>query len=120
MVVMDSTSGKVITTVPIGPGVDANRYDPFTKLAFASSGGDGTVTIAHQDSPDKLSVIQILQTSRGSRTMTLDPKTHNIYLAAVDFEAPADPAAQPSPGQRQLRPKPVPNSFKVLVYGTER
>jgi len=119
MVVMDSISGKVVTTVPIGPGVDANSYDPATKLAFASCGGDGTVTIARADSPDKLTVVQKLQTARGSRTMTLDPKTHNIYLASVDYEAPAAPAAQPAPGQRPPRPKPLPNSFRVLVYGTD-
>jgi hypothetical protein len=120
MVVMDSTSGKVVATVPIGPGVDANSFDPATNLIFASCGGDGTVTIAHEDSPGKLTVVQKLETAPGSRTMTIDPKTHNIYLASVDFEAPAEPAAQPAPGQRRPRPKPVPNSFKVLVYGTEK
>jgi DNA-binding beta-propeller fold protein YncE len=119
MVMMDSTTGKVLTTVPIGPGVDANVFDPATKLAFASCGGDGTVTIAHEDSPDELTVVQKLATARGSRTMTLDPKTHNIYLAAMDYESPTEPSAQPAPGQRPPRPKPVPNSFKVLVYGTE-
>jgi DNA-binding beta-propeller fold protein YncE len=116
MVAMDSTSGKVVTTVPIGPGVDANTFDPETKLAFASCGGDGTVTIAHEDSPDKLTVVQVLQTARGARTMALDPKTHRIYLAAADYEAPA---SQPAPGQRFQRPKMVPNSFRVLVYGIE-
>jgi DNA-binding beta-propeller fold protein YncE len=116
MVVMDSTSGKVVTTVPIGPGVDANSFDPETKLAFASCGGDGTVTIAHEDSPDKLTVVQVLQTARGARTMTLDSKTHRIYLAAADYEAPT---AQPAPGQRFQRPRMVPNSFRVLVYGLE-
>jgi len=118
MVVMDSTSGKVITTVRIGQGVDANYFDPVTKYVFASCGGDGTVTIAREESPDRFSVVQRLQTARGSRTMTLDPKTHNIYLASVDYESPAAPAVQPAPGQRLPRLKPVPNSFKVLVYGT--
>ena len=120
MVVMDSTTGRVVTTVPIGPGVDANRFDPATKLIFASCGGDGTVTIAHEDSPDKITVVQKLATARGSRTMTLDPVTHNIYLAAMDYEPVEGAAAQPEPGQRRMRPKPIPNSFKVLVYGTEK
>ena len=119
MVVMDSTSGKVVATVPIGPGVDANSYDPATKLVFASCGGDGTVTIAHQDSPDKFTVVQKLETARGARTMALDPKTHTIYLSAVDYEVPVAAAAPPVPGQRPPRPKPVPNSFKILVYGME-
>src|SRR5262249_11051716 len=109
MVMMDSASGKVVGTVPIGDGVDANAFDPETKLAFASC-GDGTVTIAHEDSPDKLTVVQTLKTERGAKTMTLDPKTHKIYLASAKFEAPA-------PGQR--RGKMVPDSFKVLVYAPE-
>jgi DNA-binding beta-propeller fold protein YncE len=110
MVMMDSISGKVITSVPIGQGVDANAFDPGTGFAFASC-GDGTTTIAHEDTPDKLTVVQTLETQRGSRTMTLDPKTHKIYLAAAKFEAPAE-------GQR--RGKRVPGSFKILVYGMEK
>jgi YVTN family beta-propeller protein len=110
MVMMDSTSGKVIASVPIGQGVDANAFDPGTGFAFASC-GDGTTTIAHEDTPDMLTVVQTLETQRGSRTMTIDPKTHKIYLAAAKFEAPAE-------GQR--RGKMVPDSFKILVYGMEK
>jgi DNA-binding beta-propeller fold protein YncE len=110
MVMMDSTSGKVITSVPIGQGVDANAFDPETGFAFASC-GDGPTTSAHEDTPDKLTVVQTLETQRGSRTMTIDPKTHKIYLAAAKFEAPAE-------GQR--RGKMVPDSFKILVYGMEK
>jgi DNA-binding beta-propeller fold protein YncE len=117
MVMLDYSTGKVVTTVPIGPGVDANSFDPALKLAFASC-GDGTVTVAREESPDKLTVVQMLQTARGARTMTLDPKTHKIYLAAAEYEAPAA-EAQPAPGQRPPRPKMVPGSFKILVYGTD-
>jgi YVTN family beta-propeller protein len=108
MVMMDSTSGKVLASVPIGDGVDANSFDPATSLAFASC-SDGTVTIAKADG-DKLTVVQTLQTQKGSRTMTIDPATHKIYLAAAKFDAPAA-------GQR--RGKLQPGSFKVLVYGPE-
>ena len=93
MAMIDNTNGKVVATVPIGDGVDANAFDPATQLAF-SSNGDGTVTIAHEDSPDKLTVVQTLKTQKGARTMALDPKTHNIYLAVGSGE-----------------------SFKILVYG---
>ncbi len=112
MVMMDSTSGKVVASVPIGDGVDANAFDPASQLAFASCGGDGTVTIAHEDSPDKLTVVQVLQTTRGARTMTIDPKTHRIYLGAASYLAPAA-------GAKSGRPQMVPGSFKILVYGTE-
>jgi len=107
MVMLDYDTGKVAGSVPIGDGVDANAFDPATQLAFASC-RDGTTTIAHEDAPDKLTVVQTLKTARGSRTMTLDPTTHKIYLAAVDYE-------KGSEGQR--RPNAVPGSFKVLVFG---
>jgi DNA-binding beta-propeller fold protein YncE len=107
MVMIDSTSGKVVATVPIGAGVDANAFDPTTKLAFASC-GDGTLTIAREDAPDKLTVVQTLKTERGAKTMTIDPKTHKLYVPSAKFDAPA-------PGQR--RGTVVPGSFKILVYG---
>ncbi len=110
MLMLDSTSGKVVASVPIGDGVDANAFDPETQLAFASC-GDGTVTIAREDAPDKLTVVQTLKTQPGSRTMTIDPTTHKIYLAAAKYEAA--PA-----GQR--RGKLIADSFKVLVYGMEK
>jgi DNA-binding beta-propeller fold protein YncE len=93
MVMLDSTNGKVVATVPIGSGTDAAGFDPETQLAF-SSNGEGTITIAHEDSPNKLTVVQTLKTERGARTMALDPKTHKIYQAVGADE-----------------------SFKVLVHG---
>ncbi len=109
MVMMDSGTGKVITTVPIGQGVDANAFDPEMKLAFASC-GEGTVTVAHEDTPDKLRVVQTLKTERGARTMALDPKSHRIYLSSAKFE----PLPEGAPRQR---PRVIPGTFKVLVYG---
>ena len=112
LVLMDSQTGKVLTTVPIGAGVDATEYDPATRWVF-SANGEGTVTIAHLDTPDKLTVVQTLVTERGARTMALDPKTHNIYLATAQFA----PAPEPAAGAPRARPQPVPDTFKVLVYG---
>jgi YVTN family beta-propeller protein len=108
MVMMDSTTGKIIADVPIGDGVDANAFDPGTRFAFASC-GDGTTTIAKEDG-DKLTVVQTLKTERGARTMTIDPATHKIYLASAKFEAPAE-------GHR--RGRMVPGTFKILVYGMD-
>ena len=115
MVMMDSANGKVVATVPIGDGVDANAFDPETQLAFASC-GDGTVTIAHEETPDKLTVVQTLKTEPRARTMTLDPKTHKIYLGSGRFEAPTEPTS----GKSRQRPKMVPDSFKILVYELEK
>ena len=90
-------------------------FDGGTQLAFCSC-GDGTVTVAHEDSPDKLTVVQTLKTEPRARTMALDPKTHRIYLASAKFGAAPE---QPSGGKKQ-RPSMVPNTFKVLVYGMEK
>lgn len=109
--VVDSGSGKVVTTVPIGPGVDANAFDPETGLAFSSNGGDGTVTVIHEDSPDKFTVVENVATRKGARTMALDEKTHNLFLPTAQFGPP------PAPTAEQPRPRPViqPGTFAVLV-----
>jgi YVTN family beta-propeller protein len=112
MLMVDTQNGRVITTVPIGMFVDANSFDPKTQMVF-SSNGDGTLTVVHEDSPDKLSVAQTVKTQSGARTMALDPKTHNVYLVTADRQAtPADASSTP-----QGRPALVPGSFRVLVYG---
>jgi DNA-binding beta-propeller fold protein YncE len=113
MVMVDSETGQVVDTAAIGDGPDAARFDPATQLAFSSNGGDGTVTIVHEDSPTKLSVVQTLETARSARTMTLDPTTHRIYLSAADFEE----TSPPDSSSRRRRPPMVPGSFRVLVYG---
>ena len=111
MLMMDSTNGKIVGQVPIGPGVDSTWFNPQTGYAFSSC-GDGTTTIAHEDSPDKLTVVQVLKTGPGARTMALDTTTHRIYLASAEFNPPPAGAA---PGRG--RPTMVANSMKILVFG---
>ena len=112
MAFVDGNSGKVIGTVPIGQGVDANRFDPETGFAFASC-GDGTVTVAHEDSPDKFTVVDTISTQRGARTMELDKSNHNLYLVSADFGAtPAQTTEHPRP-----RPAIVPDTFTLLIFG---
>jgi YVTN family beta-propeller protein len=110
LVALDSATGKVLSTLPIGPGVDAAAYDPATGFVFASS-SDGTLTVAEADATGKLALVQTLATPPRSRTMTLDPKTHRIYVSAAEFTAPPPPA-----GAQPQRPQMVPGSFKVIVY----
>jgi len=108
MVMMDSTNGKVVYSVPVGAGVDSTWFDPQTRLAFTSNGGAGTVSVAHEDSAAALKIVQTIKTARGARTMALDPATHTIYLAATDYEPQA-------PGSKD-RPKAVVGTFRVLTY----
>jgi DNA-binding beta-propeller fold protein YncE len=110
MLMVDATDGKVLARVPIGPGVDANAFDPGTGFAFASS-SDGTLTVARPEGRDQLGVVQTLGTPKRSRTMTLDPKTHRLYVAAAEFAPPTRGA-----DGRPQRPQVVPGSFKVVVY----
>ena len=112
MVMLDTESGKVVDTVPIGAGVDGCAFDDERRIAFASC-GDGTTTIAREVAPTKLTVIQSLKTEHGARTMALDPKTHRIYLPSAQFQ----PLPSPSPGMSPGRPSVVPNTLKLLVYG---
>ena len=113
MMVLNSANGKIVGSVPIGAGVDACAFDEKGQLAF-SSNGDGTVTIAKEETPEKLSVVQTLKTEPRARTMALDPVTHRIYLASAKFTPP--PAPSPASGSPP-RPAIVPGSMKVLVYG---
>jgi len=102
MVMMDSTNGKVVASVPICRGTDATWYDAGTKLAFSAC-RDGKITIAKVEG-DKMTVVQTLDTSAGSRTMSLDAGTHRIYVTA------AKPNASGGRGYD-------PESFHILVYG---
>jgi DNA-binding beta-propeller fold protein YncE len=111
MLMLDSNTGKAVGSVPIGAGVDANAFDEQLQLAF-SSNGDGTLTIAREERPDKLVVVQTLRTQTSGRTMALDPKTHRIYVAAAIF-LPTEKNASVSSHHRAT----VPGTFKVLVYG---
>jgi YVTN family beta-propeller protein len=83
MAVVDADSGKVITTLPIGDHVDATVFDPETKLVF-NSNGEGTITVIHQDSPDKYSVVETVKTAPKAKTMALDPKTHRLFLSTAE------------------------------------
>jgi len=112
MAIVDADSGKVITTAPIGDGVDANGFDPGKNLAF-SSNGEGTLTIVHEVSPSEFKVVQNVETQRGARTMAVDPKSHKVYLVTASFgEKPAPTAENPNP-----RPPFLSNSFVLLVVG---
>ncbi len=119
MVVMDSTNGKIVSTVPAGAGIDAAAFDPGTGMAFVSAGGGGNVTISRAEG-GKWAAVQTVQTAPGARTMAVDPKTHNFYVAAVEYP-PAPPAAAGAPaptGRGRGRGASVPDSFKVMVFGT--
>jgi len=113
LVVMDADSGKIIgPSFPIGDRVDTNVFEPETGMVAAAT-REGTIHIFHEDSPDKLSVVETVKTEFGAKTMGLDPKTHNLFVTTSDFDPP------PPPTEKQRNPQPVakPGTFRVLIYG---
>jgi DNA-binding beta-propeller fold protein YncE len=112
MVVLDSSNGRVIGSVPIGSGPDDSAYDPETHLIYISN-GDGTVSIIQQESSDQYSLLDTVKTAPGARNMALDLKTKRIFLPLSDRGPPPPPTAQtPNP-----RGAFIPGTFRVLVFG---
>lgn len=112
MIVLNADNGQVVSSLPIGDGTDAAAFDPATQLAF-SSNGEGTLTVVHEDSADKFSVIENIPTQRGARTMAIDAKTHNIFLATAQY----GPAPEATPEHPHPRPSILPDTFVILVFG---
>jgi DNA-binding beta-propeller fold protein YncE len=108
LVVMDATNGKVVAQLPTGDGCDGDAFDPGTKLIFTAN-GEGNVTIIKEISANEYKVMETLPTKKGARTITLDEKTHRLFLPTADYEPlPADAA-------KNARPKMIAGSFQVLV-----
>jgi len=107
MTVLDIETGKLIATVPIGERCDGVGFDQETGLAF-SSNGEGTITVVKESSPGKFEVAETVATQSGARTMTIDPKTHNVYLPAGQFGQTQGGYPQISTGK---------DSFIVIVVG---
>jgi DNA-binding beta-propeller fold protein YncE len=130
MVILSATDGAIITTLPIGSGVDGAVFNPNTMEAFSSQ-GDGTLTVVKENSPKDFMVEQTVQTMQGARTLTLDSKTNHILLVSAAFapsaaapaaapptSAPGSPSgAPPAGGGRPVRGQMVPDSFSILVVG---
>jgi hypothetical protein len=119
MVIVNPDAGKVVATVPIGPGVDACRFDPGTQLAFCSTGGgQGMLTVVHEDSPNHFTLVAHVKTQPGARTMALDLKTHNVFTDTATF-GPMPAGARAGRGVRGrggrfMRPPMAPGSFRVI------
>lgn len=106
MAVVNADTGKVVATPKIGEGPDAAAFDPGTDTAFSSNGETGTLTVIHEDAPDKYSVVENVPTKKSARTMALDLKTHTLYLPAAEM-------IPPGPGQKW--PSPKPGTMNLLI-----
>jgi len=105
-VVVDATTGKIVATIANGDGVDALGWDPVEKLIYIPAGRDSTVTIVHEDAPDRYTVVATVATMRGAKTISVDPVKHVAYLFQPEYgpaPAPAPGAPPPPPGARPPR-----------------
>ena len=93
-VVVDPNNGKVVASIKNGTRVDALGWDASKKLIYIPNGGEGNVTVVHQDSPDTYTVVATVPTFAGAKTITVDPMTHNAYL----FQPERGPAPPPAAG----------------------
>jgi DNA-binding beta-propeller fold protein YncE len=107
LVMMDADSGKVFQSFPISDGVDSNVFDPDSSMVFASSRA-GKIHVFHEDSADKLSLVDTIETEYGAKTMAIDPKTHNLFLSTSDFG--------PAAGPKGRRPA-ISGTAHLLIYG---
>jgi len=112
MIILDADSGKVLGQVPIGSGVDGAGFDPSSLFAF-SSNGEGTLTVVHEESPAKFSVVENVTTRKAARTMVVDEKTHRIYMLSAQF----GPTPAPTPEHPHPRGAIIPGSVTLYVVG---
>jgi DNA-binding beta-propeller fold protein YncE len=118
-VVLDAATGKVVASIANGTRVDALGWDPSKKLIYIPNGGEGNVTVVHQDSPDKYTVVATVPTFAGAKTIAVDPVTHNVYLFQPE-RGPAPPAPAGAPpaaaGGRGRGPQgPIVASWFIVI-----
>ena len=110
--VVDAETGKIVSTIQNGAGVDALGWDPSEKLIYIPAGRDSNVTIVHEDSPDKYSVIATVATMTGAKTITVDPIKHVAYL----FQPQYGPAPEGTPNTSSRRPRgPVIGAYLIVI-----
>jgi DNA-binding beta-propeller fold protein YncE len=118
-VVVNPDTGKVVATIANGTRVDALAWDQAKKLIFIPNGGEGNVTLVHQDSPEAYTVVATVTTFPGAKTICVDSKTHNVYLFQPE-RGPAPPpspdAPPPAPGGRGRGPQgPIIASWFIVI-----
>lgn len=102
-VVTDASTGKVVAEISNGNGVDALGWDQSQKFMYIPAGRDGNVTVVHEDSPDKYTVIATVATQPGAKTISVDPMTHTAYLFQPEYGPPPAPPAGTTPDSNPRR-----------------
>ena len=111
MVVLNTRTGAVVTTVPIGRGSDGAAWDPVHRRAFSSNGFNGDISVIQQKTPDTYAVLPSIPTVRSARTMAVDPATGRLFVAGGEVDPNSPPGG---------RPRMVPGSLKLMVFDPVR
>lgn len=134
IVVLNTDTGAVVASLTCGAGADSGGFNPSTLEAFSANGSDGTLTVVHEDSPDKIVVEQNVPTLPRARSCSVDIGKNQVYVAGFLYGSPADAATNPSPPQAQAAPggapggaaggggrarrvPPIPDSFTIMIVG---
>lgn len=112
LLVLDSDSGKVIATLPVGEDPDGLAFDPDSSRIFCPN-RDGTLTVVQEQTPDEYSIVQTVKDPIGCKTIALDPKTHHIITCMGEYGPPPAPTA----GNPHPKPPIRPETFTVVVIG---
>lgn len=102
IVVMDLTTGKIITSLPMGGGCDGIFFIKKDQNIVASC-GEGLMTVVHQKNAGEYSVVQNLKTRPSARTISYSEALKRIYMSSAEVTT------------ENNRRKVAPGSFKVLV-----
>jgi ribosomal protein L24E len=111
--VLDAVTGKIVSTIPNGEGVDALGWDQLEKLIYIPAGRDSSVTIAHEDSPDEYTVVAKVTTMSGAKTISVDPVNHVAYLFQPQY-GPAPKSETPPTSGRRPR-GPVIGAYLIVI-----
>jgi DNA-binding beta-propeller fold protein YncE len=98
LTVINTDSGAVVATAPIGRGTDAAAFDPKRKRVFSSNGFDGTLSVIAETDANTFVPAATIPTALTGRTMAIDPDTGRVYIAAAEVNP------NPPPGQPRLKP----------------
>ena len=117
LVVANADTGATVATLPIGQGTDAAAFDAKRKLIFSSNGMDGTLSIIREVDADTFVPAGTVKTAVSARTMSVDPVSGRLFLAAAATNAKALAAARAAWHAGRHAPSPfVRGSLELLFF----
>jgi DNA-binding beta-propeller fold protein YncE len=114
-VVVDATNGKVVAKIANGAGVDALGWDQVQKLMYIPAGRTGNVTVVHEDSPDKYSVVSTVPTMARAKTIAVDESKHIAYEFTPEYGPAPAGATAPAGGRGRAPVGPMIGAWLIKI-----